>query len=263
MINEGSHIENDTLQKGKLFFWGEWEPPSLVKTLNQTQKTNKYERYQKYLHFPYLPPKETIEQYQDENIRKENSYQNTDPFIFGDKFKYAICQQKSRSSLKNLDIGSLILFGSSIDSRFVIDTVFVVGERKIYNTSNIENIDDDSIYTDIVLKMACKEDKSDGEQYTLYYGATYKDRNKYNGMFSFVPAKAYNGREQCFPRFYFHDDFYKSENDKLNKYITQRQTEGINSTRDININEVKVFWEYIKNEVSKKYKLGLNFEIPI
>ena len=266
MVNEGSYIENDILQKGKLLFWGEWEPTSLVETLNQPQiYIKKIDRYPEYLHFPYLPPKETIKQYQDENRRNISTYQNTDPFIFGNNFRYAICHQKHYTRLKNLEIGSLILFGSSIDSRFVIDTVFVVGDKKTYNTSNIENIGcDDTFYPEIVLKMTCKNDKSDGEQYTLYYGATYKDRAKFNGMFSFVPAKKYSGEKQGFPRFYFSDDFYNSENNKLNKYISKGLTQGIksNSEYKISINEVKVFWEYIKNEVSKNYILGINFEMP-
>jgi len=161
-----------------------------------------------------------------------------------------------------LDIGSLILFGSSVDLNFVIDTVFIVGDKKTYNTSNIENIGDDTLYPEIVLKMACKNDKSVGEQYTLYYGATYKDRAKFNGMFSFVPAKKYSGEEQGFPRLYFPDYFYETENNKLNKYISKRLTQGIKLKHDLSINEVKAFWEYIKNEVSKKYVLGIDFEMP-
>ena len=54
------------------------------------------------------------------------SYQNTDPFIFETPFKYALCQQKAK--MKHLARGSVILFGSQVDTMdFCLDTVFVVG----------------------------------------------------------------------------------------------------------------------------------------
>lgn len=263
LSNKGSYIENDKKYDNEmLLFWGEWEPTSWVKIICQPQTIKRHEKYPKYLHFPFLPPKEEIKQFQDENIRINKCYQNTDPFIFGKDFRYAICQQNSRPCLKKLDVGSLILFGSSIDSNFVIDTVFVVGDKKQYNKSNIEKIDDNDLYPEITIKMACKADEPDDANNTLYYGATYENRSKVNGMFSFVPSIKSNDKKQGVPRFYFPDDFYESNNIILNKYISKKLTQGIKATHGLSLNEIKSFWEYLKNKISEKYVLGFNFEMP-
>jgi hypothetical protein len=55
--------------------------------------------------------------------------QNTDPFVFGERFLFTICQQHTATGptqLRFLERGSVILFGSSVGRRFVLDTVFVV-----------------------------------------------------------------------------------------------------------------------------------------
>jgi len=52
--------------------------------------------------------------------------QNTDPFVFGGEFRYSWCLQPSRRSLRDLDMGSVILFGSRVNWKFVLDTVFVL-----------------------------------------------------------------------------------------------------------------------------------------
>jgi predicted nucleotidyltransferase len=60
---------------------------------------------------------------------------NTDPFVFGGKFMYTLCQQYKKekhtstltpTKLHSLEKGSVILFGSRLNHDFVLDTVFVV-----------------------------------------------------------------------------------------------------------------------------------------
>lgn len=61
---------------------------------------------------------------------------NTEPWIFGSAFRYFLCSQDSRSYLKELVSGDLILFGSWLKQRsegqpcrqfnFFLDTVFVI-----------------------------------------------------------------------------------------------------------------------------------------
>jgi hypothetical protein len=105
IISKGNYIENNSLHEGRLMFWGEWEPPSLVEFLPPSIKKLPYEVYPEYLHYPFLPPMKQIPVYQRQMC------QNTDPFVFGDKFKYSICLQDSFTGLRNLEDGSLILFG--------------------------------------------------------------------------------------------------------------------------------------------------------
>jgi hypothetical protein len=205
IINSGSYVENNKKHDGTLLFWCEWEPTSLVENLYQPMNTSIYDVYPKYLHFPFLPPMEKIKLFQD------GGYQNTDPFIFGEKFKYSICRQDSCPGLKELEDGSLIIFGSRVNFRFVIDTVFVVKGSKPYYSALDNNIKDMGPYLDIVLKMSCKEaeNKNHMIKRILYTGATFDD--DFKGIYSFVPAMKYEGKKQGFPRIYMPDEFYEQK----------------------------------------------------
>ncbi len=108
--NPGQYLENNCPKNSDLVFWGEWEPQSeVLQRFNPRNST-----YPKYLYQPYysIP-------------LNKKGLQNTDPFIFGDQFHYVCCQQVKKS-LRTLDRGSVILFGSCLNKQFVLDTVFVV-----------------------------------------------------------------------------------------------------------------------------------------
>ena len=264
IINKGSYIENNIKYDGIMSFWCEWEPTSLVENLYAPNKILPHDVYPKYLHFPFLPPKDRIKIYQEKN------YQNTDPFVFGDKFRYAICRQDSCPVLKDLEKGSLILFGSRVNNRFAIDTVFVVKEYLKYYSTLDKNLDYLGLYTEIVLRMACEEKlATDKINRTLYTGATYDD--PINGMYSFVPARKYENKKQGFPRIIMPDDFYDIKNNRINKYfskweirynkIYEGKNTGINETY-ASLDEITFFWNYIKEFTSKNHVLGYNFEMP-
>jgi hypothetical protein len=268
VINKGKYIENGISNSGILLFWCEWEPPSLVEEFNQTKAPISNEVYPKYLHYPYLPSIENIKYYQ------KNGYQNTDPFVFGENFKYSICKQDHYTCMRKLEKGSLILFGSCVKSRFVIDTVFVVKDIIPY----ISPITDDNyfhtfgsdfdIFCEIVLKMSCKdiiEEKQKPRK--LYIGASYEDTDEsLEKMFSFVPAMKYEGVKKSFPRLYLQD------NDEINKYfskwtngekiINNNLKQGLIKKPNIPINEIKYLWEIIRDKTLENYVLGYNFEIP-
>jgi hypothetical protein len=265
MINEGSYIDNDIRKEGELLFWGEWEPPSYVEKIDAHKNCSLYGKNPEYLHTPVLPTIDKIEKYQ-----REHCYQNTDPFVFGKSFIYAICRQERIKDLKKLVSGSLILFGSQVNYRFVIDTVFVVKEKMPYFSLDDIKKKNLGIYPEIVTKMILnKEMKVDNsEGLTLYIGATYD--NKENGMFSYVPAKVYNNNQEGFPRFFMPDEFYN--NNRFSKYfskwkkngkIFEGKAMGVNMPYDnVDKDEIYSFWEYIRNEVSKNHVLGFNFKMP-
>ena len=265
LLNEGSYIKNDQKYDGKLLFWGEWEPPSYVEILKQQTNRSPYGKNPEYLHFPFLPPDNQIKLYQDKHI-----YQNTDPFVFGEKFIYAICHIKHYKSLRTLKKGSLIIFGSKVNHRFVIDTVFVVKtEAEPY--FSLEDIKKMNLgkYQDIVTKFILNKNDclNEPEGLVLYKGATFDDQE--NGMYSFVPAKVYDGKKIGFPRFYMPDDFYEPENSNIKKYFAKPNNKddkdggmmGIKNT-EASIDEIKKLWNYLKNEISKDHVLGYNFKMP-
>jgi hypothetical protein len=83
LLSKGSYVDNNKLKDGNLTFWGEWEPPSYVTEFEYQE--NKF--FPGWLHKPYLP-----------NILPNSngyqaSFQNTDPCVFGDSFKYFVCKQ--------------------------------------------------------------------------------------------------------------------------------------------------------------------------
>jgi len=270
MLNEGSYIKKDgTKDKGNLFFWGEWEPPSRVEKLTSESNNCIYGVNPKYLHIPYLPSEDHIKKYQEKLYKEKHLYQNTDPFIFGENFIYAICRQK-KMSLQTLDEGSLILFGSRVNYRFVIDTVFVVKTaKKYYTLDDILNMKLDK-YPEIATKFVVnkKDIIEDAKGLTLYKGATFE--NPVKNMYSFVPAKISDGKNMIFPRFFMPDVFY--DNLKFKEYFQNSQIvdnkiyEGgwtnFKKTENLSINEINEFWNFIKMEILKKHVLGISFKMP-
>jgi hypothetical protein len=275
LLNEGSYIKDGQRNDGKLLFWGEWEPPSRVEILKEQTYCPPYGINPVYLHTPFLPSNDQIEKYQKKIIKNENQedvhlFQNTDPFVFGKNFIYAICLQKMES-LRALEKGSLIIFGSRVNCRFVIDTIFVVKEAEPY--SSLEDIEKMNLgkYKDIVTKFILNKNDCLNEpiELILYKGATFDSPE--NGMYSFVPAKVYSGKKIGFPRFFMPDEFYKPENNNFNKYfaeweyksgkIYERKTQGIKNT-EVNYKEIYNFWEYLRNKISKDHVLGYNFKMP-
>jgi hypothetical protein len=176
----GSWLDRDgTRDNGKIWLWGEWEPESEV--------IHRFQRYgggfPRYLWRPYWSPR-----------RNYGQCVNTDPMIFGG-FYYADCQQWRNRGLRDLLDGSVIVFGSRLENEWVLDTVFVVSNKK----TNYRIIDYDSIlklqnnpdicfpdgYKDIVLERGCGV-IVDVRDRMLYTGATYDE--PYDGMFSFFPC---------------------------------------------------------------------------
>lgn len=126
------------------------------------------------------------------------------------------------------------------------------------------------MYREIVLKIVCSGVVKENSNRVLYYGATYDDN--INGMYSFVPAIKDEGKKG-FPRIFMPDDFYDVRNNAINKYfskwsrkngaIYEGKNTGIKKENNVNINEIKHFWEYLKDIISRKCVLRFNFEIPV
>ncbi len=178
-----------TRQTGNLLAWGEWEPESdLIRRLNPPKGDL---RCPCYLWRPYYVPR--------------NSYRdlhNTDPFIFGDRFLYSNCRQPSKSGLRHLDQGSVIVFGSGreIDGvpEWWLDTVLVVQDFVDYAVPDVRVSLKDWVpatFLDVTggpLTDNAEQASTSGTcvptsgQLRLYRGATPND--PVDGMFSFFPA---------------------------------------------------------------------------
>lgn len=106
-------------REGKIAFWGEWEPQSKCTVLPQSGVPDG----PRWLHDPRLDLKAIESQ-------PCAGWQNTDPLVFGDMFRYAICRQfranGQRTKLSYLSEGDIVLFGSHVGGQFVLDTLLVV-----------------------------------------------------------------------------------------------------------------------------------------
>lgn len=153
LIAEGQYVKDSILTNPQdLLFWGEWEPTSKIKASFSPIDPILYPTY---LHSPFLQlnkkgkiikPVSTLKIGGTSSCLgkpKPNCspfyglFQNTDPFVFADSFLYSLCKQDRFTSLRGLDVGSIILFGSTIYAKhggpyFALDTVFVVGEKQTY-----------------------------------------------------------------------------------------------------------------------------------
>ena len=195
--------EDDNRHPGKLRAWGEWEPESTL--IAEFDPKDGGPHHPKYLWKPHWTPR--------------NSYRclhNTDPFIFGDCFLYSNCGQsaESKKSLKHLDRGSVIAFGSKVkhESTWALDTVLVVRDNCWYDPldprKTLEgNVPDGFLEVTGGPLVAWAEDLREGspsaacalrsERLRLYRGATPDD--PVDEMFSFFPATPADG-ETCFAR---------------------------------------------------------------
>lgn len=241
MMCNGEYVENNKASQAKLELWGEWEPPSYVKSFANTP--DKF--HPQWIHEPFLP------QILPMSNGYQISYQNTDPCIFGDTFKYFVCKQfkpKNRklTSLAKLDKGSIILFGSTGNQNtknafFQLDTVFVVSDFIEYDISDPNALNGIGLgnYRDYVFKMAFPVHSSYSLKLRLYLGATFN--NPYKRMYSFAPSKLWKDETKGFPRIKLKDI----------KYVTNNLNAAPKFSED-SIEDIYIFWNEIRDIIKKQ-----------
>ena len=189
--------------------------------------------------------------------RSYGGLQNTDPFVFGAQFHYTGCLQNTRkgpTQLRNLMVGTVILFGAGKDGRFLLDTVFVVKrfvdhDRSSYERALRGKVSD--VYWDVTVQpwyfgRTC----GPGESYRLYYGATYDDPQ--NDMYSFVPAGPLNS-QQGFARPAI----------AIDGVINGAQTQGKTLNPQASTARVRSLWEEVARQVKATgLDLGVSIRLP-
>jgi hypothetical protein len=174
--------DGDDLQ-GDVAFWGEWEGAVDVVT-----ELDPVARGPRWLGRP--DPSAEPPSFDDAPP------QNTDPYVWGDAFRYTFCRQPTNGKLRRLGRGSLILFGSGLGHGFVLDTVLVVaGWIDHSHPGELEERTDDAYIRATIDPMY---GWGTGRTHRLYVGATPSET--VNGMYSFVPCQPGNGRDVGFER---------------------------------------------------------------
>jgi hypothetical protein len=119
LVADGVDDRNDS---GELCFWGEWEARvEVAKTFPDVSAAR---------------PRNLLRA-RHSLCPIDGTPQNTDPFVFGRHFLYSCCKQVRgdgrATRLRELGRGDVVLFGSQLASRFVLDTVFVVAKSRLYD----------------------------------------------------------------------------------------------------------------------------------
>lgn len=234
-----------TILRESVVFWGEWEPP--VRVLRRYQ--NVLPGLPRYICEPYLTvPSAFCE------------HQNTDPFVFGDRFLYAICQQhtsKGPSALQRLERGSLILFGSHKSRQFHLDTVFVVSESADHDAESYrDNLRGRvaSLYVTVALDpwyASVGRNSGPRSRGRLYFGATPAD--PVEGMFSFFP---------CLPELQAPSGFVRPPI-RLSDHISDRLTQKWQGTLVADLATAREAWDEVARQVqSAKLELGVHADLP-
>ncbi len=189
LLADGAWTRNpqDPPTGGTMTFWGEWEPQSQVRRFVRSGRPFRPE----YLHLPQLNLEvlknlpESIEQSCNTRLScgERNGLQNTDPLVFGDRFRYVFCQQPAKATLRSLSTGDIILFGSNKSGRFMLDTVFVVEiHAPVRRGGALPNWASD-LHRRITMDLIENQIPECGLR--LYGGETWSSRKP----FSFVPCR--------------------------------------------------------------------------
>jgi hypothetical protein len=168
------------VHEGTVTFWGEWEAQSRV--------VSRYRRgdaeMPRFLHEPFVQRPGDL----------RSARQNTDPFVFGDAFLYSNCRQLTSalnpSRMQALGPGSIILFGSKLNHRFVLDTLMVTGPATPYVIGGPDESGGDvpEVFRAAALEPLAASRKLAGSGAMLYRGVMHDPARP--DMYSFVPVRA-------------------------------------------------------------------------
>lgn len=242
LLNKGNCLKglNSNPIEGDLLFWGEWEAPSVFRPFKKKSFSNG-------VHIPFL-----------NDADNQDSFQNTDPYIFGSNFKYACCSQTG--IMKKLDKGSLILFGTTTNEGFMLDTVFVVKEHEeaesicenkaknfseTYRKATIHRMKDHYV--------SCKKRNSKNR---IYSGLSWSENKD---IFSFVPCKLVNRKEKLYQH---SKKLCLPPNSERLSFNVSKQKVGHPYNHFNGMDSVEVWKEIVNFALEQEYYLGVYFEEP-
>ncbi len=171
------YLVNGQAREGEVAFWGEWEAQSHVLEVWRTEGP-----LPRFMHEPvYEAPAEGVK------------HQNTDPFVFGKNFLYTNCIQLRNGKLRRLSPGSVVLFGSSPEGGFVLDTVLVIGdgEHPAYEIGERHVLPDRPESDALVFRPLSTSEEHLGMSCRAYRGRAYVAG--VDQTFSYVPCRPIGG----------------------------------------------------------------------
>ncbi|MCL2369926.1 MAG: hypothetical protein FWC80_01675 [Firmicutes bacterium] len=265
----GSYVDGkDNLKTSDICFWGEFEGVNVITDISSSAETEKHP------HFLHTPCYVKLKDYDNVFGNENKSYQNTDPYVFGNSFMYSNC--KMTGQMRELAKGSIIIFGGLIKGEWCVDTVFVVEERlekRINSLDDAKKMLDDKVisqeFYETTLAPIFFQTENDNNtrkcgscssspksntsrpEIIIYKGATYD--NQINDMYSFFPCKPYNNSE----KFSFARPQIKLD------IMTPNLKQNLKYCNESDISEEYSIWNEIKEQIiGKGLYLGVSAEEP-
>jgi hypothetical protein len=242
--SRGRYLAGNDPRDDEIVFWGEWEPESrVIEEVEEPLPDGPRWVYEPY----YVSP------------ASYRRLQNTDPFVFGERFLYTGCMQHRQgrpTQLRHLARGSVILFGSCLHkSCFVVDTLFVVADHIDHTKRDYrDGLRDHVSETYAAVTLApwygnmIERDKS----HRLYYGATFEA--PVEDMFSFFPCLPYAEYARGFARPTIH----------IPDVITDTQCMGFKKNEQAGISAVKDLWNEVVGQITDQgLMLGIDAALPL
>lgn len=238
--NNGHYIDSlkDLNPKqAKLYFWGEWEGNSFFNPFPRANHTVLPNGLHKLFHSTVI-----------------KGLQNTDPYIYGDNFKYCICKQTK--TLTNLILNDLIVFGTVVPSlnKFYIDTVFVIKDHN--SSANVQatrGVNYSQVYKEETLEQLNEYLKTPTYENNkkVYQSKTWWEDKEY---FSFVPCKLdYN-------RVGFERLFIELSNQTFQLSSNPTGKSFLNNCR---LSSQDLWKEIVRISTEQGFVLGVKFDEPI
>ena len=227
-------------RSGPIAFWGEWEPQSLILDTFRPKGPG----WPQYLQAPFwIPP-------------PDNEWrQNTDPFVFGDRFLYSNCRQNSKTGprkTQRLARGTIILFGSTFHDEFVLDTVFVVTDAQpmaLELLPELEGVDETfiAVVGDVLYRKSADRDS----RQRLYSGAS--PSKHVQRMFSFFP---------CLPRKNAPYGFARPSI-RIPEVVNSLSSRNTKFTKVESLEDAVTIWHQVVDQVLEQdLLLGVQAETP-
>lgn len=207
--------------------WSEWEGASIAKAMPPCSGDERF--FARWVHSVKSP------------LTAPKGRQNTDPCVFGDTFKYCCCHQTPQGRMRTLVPGSLILFGTHLGDRFVLDTVFVTdGKGEDYDPANCDQLSVSENYRELTLRRL-----GHGSN-TFYRGKTYQSKSS---PFSFTPAKLFTPSDyRCGERFVLDIPAVNRLLPPTSRKFSENQTQGF-SRIDVDASSVLFVWKEVLRQV--------------
>jgi len=240
ICNKGKYLhttESKTPISDDILFWGEWEGHSWFEPLSGGSVI-----MPNGIHYPFFNPKEPS--------------QNTDPWVYGNEFIYAVCKQVSSRLLLAKD--SVIIFGTEYKDHFAVDTVFVIDKYTPAETLKANPSVVTDLYWSATINRLNAEYPLPGSKNRVYKGKMWQSGLK--ELYSFVPCKplSSNGKKG-FQRLSLPHEWAQKE-----LGFQKPGARTVCSTRHTGIEKATEVWNIIVKEcIRQEYKLGVSFDEPV